>query len=745
MKMILPAFIGLLALPATAAIYHVDFESGNDNKDGLTPAHAFKYAPGDPSATGQAAAALPQPGDTILFKGGVVYRGSVLVKISGAPGKPIVFDGNTSGKWGSGPAIIDGGKALDGWKKCASASDAKNNPRWAEIFYLDVPRPKKYTDLNLSDAKSPLPISQDPNPEDFFWQEHTSKFLVSQSLLHAAGAVLVNAEPGTRENKARPLRNLAFNDGKSLTVIDPIKGGAFTFTLPAPTPVSAVSITPQPKYAQIDGVVFLGDGKEILRARMVKDKMEEQRFPLPAPVTLTKLTIRFESAQDGETANYTTLRAVAAYGPDGTNVLKGPDTMTFTDPAYLNQPDASAYDGMTFAFHGGNNHIIYLPVKGYDPKTHSLQLPVTNENQYKETKFCFFNSVRLIDQPGEYSVEDTADPKVSRVFLLSPTVQDGQPADIATSAQLFGFSLEAASHITVQGFVIRRQNGSALRASGPGSGIVFRDCVATLVRGTVISASRVDDLLIERCNIHDNPGHSKGIVLHTCSKAVTRDCQLVRNTSTALDYYACTDGHVVGNKIFENLGSHANGLTFYLGNKNILVERNHVARGNCALTFQEGENLIFRNNILDSNGRTTVIGIWPQPPLKNVQLLHNTIVGSNPERDFTVGLFSSARKIEGLVVKNNIIDGVFSDHNVFKDGEFSHNLYTRIGKDQAGGMLGKDEKVETGPDKIFVDPAKGDYRLREDSPARGVGVDAGVTENIEGQPRPPGKIDLGAY
>jgi hypothetical protein len=125
MKMILPAFIGLLALPATAAIYHVDFESGNDNKDGLTPAHAFKYAPGDPSATGQAAAALPQPGDTILFKGGVVYRGSVLVKISGAPGKPIVFDGNTSGKWGSGPAIIDGGKALDGWKKCASASDAK--------------------------------------------------------------------------------------------------------------------------------------------------------------------------------------------------------------------------------------------------------------------------------------------------------------------------------------------------------------------------------------------------------------------------------------------------------------------------------------------------------------------------------------------------------------------------------------------------------------------------------------------
>lgn len=214
---------------------------------------------------------------------------------------------------------------------------------------------------------------------------------------------------------------------------------------------------------------------------------------------------------------------------------------------------------------------------------------------------------------------------------------------------------------------------------------------------------------------------------------------------SALDYYACSNGHVVGNTVLENKGSHANGLTFYLGNKNILVERNHVARGNVALTLQEGGNLTFQNNLFDGNGESTVVGIWPAQPLKNIRFLNNTIIRSNPDKAYTTGLFSNSRRVEGLEVRNNIIDGLFSDHRFFKEGTFSNNLYTRVGQDQADGLLGQNEWIETDLKKIFVDPEQDEFRLREDSPARNVGVDTGVGDNLEGTPRPAGRFDLGAY
>jgi len=62
--------------------------------------------PGWPSGPGQTTADL-QPGDTVKFKGGVVYAGSINITASGEQGRPITYDGNASGDWGDGPAIIE--------------------------------------------------------------------------------------------------------------------------------------------------------------------------------------------------------------------------------------------------------------------------------------------------------------------------------------------------------------------------------------------------------------------------------------------------------------------------------------------------------------------------------------------------------------------------------------------------------------------------------------------------------------
>lgn len=88
--------------------YYVDFAGGDDTADGRSQGTAWKHSPGDPSATGAAAAAKLAPGDVVLFKGGVDYKGSVSIAASGTSGSPIIYDGNSRGTWGSGLAIIDG-------------------------------------------------------------------------------------------------------------------------------------------------------------------------------------------------------------------------------------------------------------------------------------------------------------------------------------------------------------------------------------------------------------------------------------------------------------------------------------------------------------------------------------------------------------------------------------------------------------------------------------------------------------
>ena len=97
---------------AQAATYYVDFSGGDDANVGTSAEAALKHS----------------PGDTVLFKGGVVYYGEVAVSASGEKDKPIVFDGNTAGTWGTGKAVIDGGDPITSWKRCASAKIGEDRP-----------------------------------------------------------------------------------------------------------------------------------------------------------------------------------------------------------------------------------------------------------------------------------------------------------------------------------------------------------------------------------------------------------------------------------------------------------------------------------------------------------------------------------------------------------------------------------------------------------------------------------------
>ncbi|HAH24317.1 MAG TPA: hypothetical protein DCL77_11285 [Prolixibacteraceae bacterium] len=113
------------------SVRYIDFESGSDANDGLTTATAWRHHPWDASATANALAGSGI--QTYIFKRGVIYRGVLTAKESGAEGNPIRLTSDPN--WGTGEAGIYGSvKATGGWLK-ADATIAPSIPNPELVWY----------------------------------------------------------------------------------------------------------------------------------------------------------------------------------------------------------------------------------------------------------------------------------------------------------------------------------------------------------------------------------------------------------------------------------------------------------------------------------------------------------------------------------------------------------------------------------------------------------------------------------
>ena len=121
--------LGLVAAPAaaeTGRTFFVDYANGAPDADGLTRATARRLPP-PPERI--------RPGDRILFKGGVRVPRGIRIEASGTPEAPVVYDGNSRGDWGEGPAILDGSRPLGPWTRAGTTEDGlaiwrAEAPRW---------------------------------------------------------------------------------------------------------------------------------------------------------------------------------------------------------------------------------------------------------------------------------------------------------------------------------------------------------------------------------------------------------------------------------------------------------------------------------------------------------------------------------------------------------------------------------------------------------------------------------------
>jgi predicted outer membrane repeat protein len=124
----------------------------------------------------------------------------------------------------------------------------------------------------------------------------------------------------------------------------------------------------------------------------------------------------------------------------------------------------------------------------------------------------------------------------------------------------------------------------------------------------------------------------------------------------------------------------------------------------------------------------------------HVVLLHVTLadVSLNPKQAIYVN--GGTVGITNTIIVNHTTGIEQLGGTVFE----AYSLFFGNSQDYVGTIVHGDHDLFNQP-PAFVDPANGDYHIRVGSPAIDAGVDAGVTTDIDGQPRPAGSgFDLGA-
>ncbi len=180
--------LGLLLLAAStqAATYYVDFVGGADSNSGTATNAAWQHCPGDPNATGTASVTTPAPGDTLLFRGGVTYRGAIRCDFVGTAAQPIVLRGDG---WGSPNALLSGAELLTTpWTQCTNAADCHGNTNYANVWWT-TPAPNMDYWTLLYSGTNQFFNSQQPNPSDFVIWQQTSEMRTVASANFTANQV----------------------------------------------------------------------------------------------------------------------------------------------------------------------------------------------------------------------------------------------------------------------------------------------------------------------------------------------------------------------------------------------------------------------------------------------------------------------------------------------------------------------------------------------------------------------------
>jgi hypothetical protein len=181
------------------SVRYIDFEAGDDSRDGSTKETAWKHHPWDTRATGNAKSAAAGEPHTYVFKRGVIYRGALRPETAtGTAADPIRLTSDPS--WGEGEALIYGSSVVSEWTQGANAdtkipdagkvwvADVDFLPRtlWAvgndgQITRLKLARTPNWTEPDPNDVMSEWPTWENPD----WWKGEGHTLTANGKKLHA--------------------------------------------------------------------------------------------------------------------------------------------------------------------------------------------------------------------------------------------------------------------------------------------------------------------------------------------------------------------------------------------------------------------------------------------------------------------------------------------------------------------------------------------------------------------------------
>lgn len=319
-----------------------------------------------------------------------------------------------------------------------------------------------------------------------------------------------------------------------------------------------------------------------------------------------------------------------------------------------------------------------------------------------------------------------------------------------------GINLEGASHVVIDGFEVIGAKRAGVRAVGPSSGgqrfsqrVTLRNLRTRNNRVWGVFTGFVNDLLIENVEASGSVEQHGIYVSNSGDRPVVRRCRAWGNHASGIqlnaDASAGLDGVIEGALVEQN------------------VIYDNGRRGGAAINLDGVRDSRIVNNLLYNNHASGValFQIDGGAPSTGNTIAHNTIVQPSDGRwaivlengaiDTTIAnnILLNAHVFRGAIsVSADSLTGLASDHNALKPrfSTNSGNSAIPLGAWQFSAARDRNS-VAADAERLFVNPADGDYRLRKDAPARDLATaEHAVAVDLNGDPRPIGAAaDAGAF
>ncbi len=308
---------------------------------------------------------------------------------------------------------------------------------------------------------------------------------------------------------------------------------------------------------------------------------------------------------------------------------------------------------------------------------------------------------------------------------------------------------------------------SSNTATHNGGGLYLKGSAATLSGNTVISNTAtwggglnlfVSDAMLSGNTVISNTAEWGGGLYLNYSPAATLSGNTVSSNSATLGggglLLFSSDATLSGNTVSSNTASRDGGGLLLLSDSDATLSGNTVTANTAnlnggGLSLGYSNATLVNNLVADNQANSLGSGLYIES--SSPRLLHTTVAhnsggdGSGVYVTDEVGNYSTVALTNTILVSHTVGIYVTAGNTTTLEGTLWGSGAWANGTDWSGDGTVITGTVNVWGDPAFLNPDYGDYHIGSDSAAIDVGVDAGVSVDIDGEPRPAGTgYDIGA-